>query len=172
MKKLFLLLSLFGLVSCGIVHDENIKDEVDPEDVFNTNVLKNLINLQTITRDNAISPDYFSHLDTSNNFSVGFDFNIKDLKVKTVSKVKVSASCYFPRSGKASYICAVSLGDSAVYWNAIPIDQNAALNKWVSSEVIFDLQKTYNGDERISAYVWSPDKDEVYVGELKVVPLK
>jgi hypothetical protein len=172
MKKLFLLLSLFGLVSCGIVHDENIKDVVEPEDVFNTNVLKNFINLQTITRDNTISPNYISHLDTTDNFSVGFDFNIKELKVKSVSKVKVSASCYFPRPGKASFICAVSLGDSALYWNAIPIDQNAALNKWGSSEVIFDLQKTYDGDERISAYVWSADKDEVYVGDLNVVPLK
>jgi hypothetical protein len=172
MKKFFLLFCLSGLVSCGFVHDDNINDKEAPSDVFSTNVLNNLVNVNTIMRDNAISPNYISHLDSANNFSLGFNFGINELKHKEVSKVRVTVSCYFPRAGKASIICAVIAGDSAVYWNAIPVDLNAGLNKWGGNDVIFDLQKTYDGNERISAYVWSPDKDELYVGELNVFPME
>jgi hypothetical protein len=172
MKKIFLLFCLSGMLSCGIVHDENIKDEEVANEEFSTNSLNNFINLQTITRDNTISPNYMSHLDTANTYSVGYNFDIKQLITKEVSKVKVTASYYFPKPGKVSLVCSVNLGDSVVFWKAVPVDQNAAIKKWATSEVIFDLLRTYKGDERISAYMWATNKDEVFVGELKVVPIK
>jgi hypothetical protein len=172
MKKFFLLFCLSGMISCGIVHDENIKDEEIVNEEYSTNTLKSFINLHTITRENTISPDYVSHLDTANNYSVGYNFEIKQLKTKEASKVKVTASYYFPEPGTVSIVCSVNAGDSVVFWKAVPVDQNKALRKWATEEVTFDLLKTYNGDERISAYMWATNKDEVFVGELKVIPIK
>jgi hypothetical protein len=172
MKKLFFLFCLSGIISCGIVHDENIKDEEIVNDEFNTNALKNYINLHTITRDNAISPDYISHLDTANNYSIGYIFDIKQLKTKEVSKVKVTASYYFPRPGTITFVCSVNAGDSVVFWKGVPANQNIAIGKWITEEMTFDLLKTYNADERISAYMWATKKDEVFIGEFKVTPIK
>jgi hypothetical protein len=170
MKKIFLLFCLSGMISCGIVHDENIKEELVNEE-YSTNSLKNFINLHTIIRDNAISPDYVSHLDTANNYSIGYVFDIKQLKTKEVSKVKVTASYYFPRPGTVSFVCSVNAGDSVVFWKGVPVNQNKAIRKWVTEEMIFDLLNTYNGEERISAYMWATKKDEVFIGEFKVTPI-
>jgi hypothetical protein len=172
MKKLFLLLCLSCLISCGIVHDENIKDEETPTEEFSTTFLKNYINLHTITKDNRISQDYVSHLDTANNYSVGYNFSIGQLKTKEVSKVKVTASYYFPGPGTVSVVCSVNEGDSVVFWKANPVDQSKAFKKWATEEMTFDLLKTYDGDERISVYMWATKKDEVFIGEFKVTPIK
>jgi hypothetical protein len=172
LKKIILLIFISHLLSCGIVEDENIVEEVPAPKEFNMASLKYYMNLQTLMHDNSISPDYMSHLDTVNNFSFGFNCEIKNLYVQEISKVKVKVKYYFPRPGTASIVCTVSKGDSAVYWSAIPLDQSVAIKKWATNEVTFDFLNTFKGDEKLSVYIWAPNRDEVYIEDLQVKPKK
>ena len=139
---------------------------------FSTTSLNYYMNLQTIMRDNAISPNYLSHLDTVDNFSVGFNCEVNKLNTKEVSKVMVRTRYFFPRYGKASIVCLVSKADSIVFWQAVKLNDTVAINKWETKEALFDLQKTYKDDEVLTAYIWAPDRDELYVEELYVKPIK
>jgi hypothetical protein len=172
MKKLLFFIFLCQFFSCGVVVDENIKEEEKPPKEFSTSSLKYFMNLNTMVYDNSISPHWISRLDTALNFSVGFRCEVKKLFEEKISKAVVSVKYYFQKPGKASVVCLINKGDSILFWKAIEVDQPVPINKWTSKEVTFDLLQTYKDDEVLTVYVWSPNRDEVYVDDLCVKPLK
>lgn len=109
-----------------------------------------------------------SHLDTVNNFSVGFICDVKQLYTKETSKIKVKVKYYFPRPGKASVVCSISKADSVIYWRALDLDNSVAINKWATNEFNFDFPKTYKDNEVLAVYVWAPNREEVYVEDIYV----
>lgn len=173
MKYYCLFTLLILLQSCGIVEDENItKKENPPVEFSSQKQLSNLINLQTLTTDHSISDKVISHLDSAQNYSIGFNCRIDQLFEKSISRVKVKVKYFFPRSGNASVVCAVSEKDSMLYWNAIPLDYNKAENKWNTSEFNFDLNNFFSGTEYLTVYVWSPSQSELYVEDIYIKPKK
>jgi hypothetical protein len=152
--------------------DENIKEPEKAPKEFSTSSLKYFMNLNTMVYDNSISPNYISRLDSTLNFSIGFRCDVKKLFEKEISKAVVSVKYYFQKPGKASIVCLINKGDSIVFWQGISFDQPVPLNKWESKEVTFDLLRTYKDDEVLTVYVWSPDRDELFVDDLYVKPLK
>ena len=170
MKKVVFFLFLSGLMACGIVEDENIPQEEVVPCTFSLSSLHYFMNLNTITINTQISPNYVSHMDSANNYSVGFTSDVDRLHDKEVTKVKVRVRYYFPDAGDASIICTVSKGDSVLYWQGMPLDQGLGAKKWAEQEVTFDFIKTFHDKEQLTVYVWSAAKSELYIEELTVKP--
>jgi hypothetical protein len=170
MKKVVFFLFLSGLMACGIVEDENIPQEEVVPSQFSLSSLNHFKNLNTITLNNLISPNYVSHMDSANNYSVGFMSAVKDLHDRELSKVKVRVRYYFPGAGSASIICTVTKGDSVLNWQGVPLEQKLGAKKWAEQEVTFDFIKPFKDDEQLTIYVWSPEKSELYIEDLYVKP--
>lgn len=168
MKNLFTVFFLCLFLSCGIVDDENINKDVNVVKEFSSNSLNQYMNLNTLMRDDALSKNWISHLNLENNFSIGYTCNAMDFPEKKVSKISVSTNYYFPKPGKAAIICNITKGGKSLYWNKEEINSSIALNQWAKKEVTFKPNETFSDDEQFSVYIWSADKDELFIEELIV----
>ena len=169
MKKYLLLLVIsVALISCGPA-DEKPKP-VEIPTVFRFSDLKYFINFHTITFDNNYSQNMLSKVDSANPYSFGFQSEIKKLHGGKASSIAVKTRYYYPDAGEISLVCTVSQKDKVLYWEGFPLPSKNSLKKWVDIEKIFDLKKTYSGDEQLTVYVWSPKKTRAFIEELVVTP--
>jgi hypothetical protein len=170
MKKLFFLIFVSViLISCGSSVDKNSK-VVEIPTVFRFSDMKYFMNFNTIVSDQKISPNIFTKIDSTNQYSFGFHCEMQKLHGGKASKVVVKTHYFFPNTGVASIVCSVTKKDSVVFWEAMKFNSSAGVKKWMDVEKEFDLKKTYSSDEQLSVYVWSPNGNRVYIEELEVTP--
>ena len=170
MKKVLFLLSV-SVILAACTHSEQklIKTEEIPTE-FKFSDLNYYVNMQTVTKDEKISPKYISKIDSINPYGFGFHCTANKLHGGKMSGVNVKTRYYFPVEGDVSIICTVSKKDSVLFWEAYRLNVKNGLKKWSDAENTFNFKKTYSGDEMLMVYLWAPKGNKAYMEELVVTP--
>jgi hypothetical protein len=169
MKKiLFLLVVSIALISCGPSDDKPKTAEIPT--IFRFSDLKYFINFHTLMRDNGISSNLMSKVDSMNAYSFGFQCEMQKLHGGKASSVSVKTRYYYPGEGDISMVCTISQNDKVLFWQGIPLPTKNAVKKWADIEEVFDFKKTFSSDEVLTIYVWSPKKTIAYIDQLDVTP--
>lgn len=163
------------LASCGSSPEEDKKVKANPEDA-NARVLSSdmyfncWFNEHTLQKGMVHSKPMASKLDSANTDSYGFRGYIRDLGDNVPKGVKISFWTLWKQTGvNAKLVLGIDSAETSKFWAGVDlIDTVKTANQWQQVKCYLNFPKKTKMDDRVTIYVWSIDKKEMYVDDMEL----
>lgn len=128
------------------------------------------MNLQTIAKGDAHSGKYVCQMDSTKEFSFGFDSKFEEFTTKIPKKVKVNFFGFAANSCEGvGLVIQVDSAGKNIFWTSGNIAQKLGkTNKWVEINEVFNLPPKIQPFHEIKVYVWNPKKKKFYLDDFSV----
>ena len=116
------------------------------------------------------TPPYASRVDTAFPFSYGFSGFLRDISEVSPRAIVVNFWTYFPRTGiNANLVVSVDSAAKIKSWTGWSLlDSVKTASQWQQIRCKFALPGNMKPDDKISVYIWCPDRKEIFVDDLAV----
>jgi len=129
------------------------------------------INKFTLQKAVVHTPPYASRIDPAFPFSYGFCSLVEDISDTIPRTMLVNFWTLFPKTRiNARLVMSIDSASVNKFWTSLPLmDSVKEASVWKQLLCKFELPTALKRGEKISTYVYCPDKQEIYIDDLKVI---
>lgn len=178
MKSISYFIAMLAIVlfaSCGSSSEDDKKTKVNPEDA-NARVIASDVhyycwfNEHTLQKGIVHSKPLASKIDSVYPDSYGFRGYFRDLGDNVPKGVRVSFWTYWKETGaNAKLVFGVDSADVNTFWVGMDlIDTVKTANQWQRVNCYLNFPKKTRMDDKLTVYLWSVDKKEMYMDDLEL----
>ncbi|MEI6123085.1 MAG: hypothetical protein WCQ95_05585 [Bacteroidota bacterium] len=173
MRKIFIYFGALAIISLLSSCSGSKDARIEPGSITISNDLENTgwINQYTLVKDVAHSGKISSKIDSITQYSFGYSEKFKNISDTLPKSVDFSVWVYFPQTGiNGSLVYSIDSVGKNIFWKGIPLkDSVKAANQWKEIKTNIELPRKIMPTDKISIYVWNPDKKTFYVDDMKII---